>query len=135
MSVTTSYRGEHAGVVGGETDRLELLLDFALDAMTVQSIARACRDHLPSAPQRLLVGGGGVRNPVLMASLERALPDCRVEPFDALGVPADAAEAMAFSLLGRNRLLGIPNHLPKTTGASHPRILGTITPATQRGRS
>jgi anhydro-N-acetylmuramic acid kinase len=44
------------------------------------------------------------------------------------GVPADAAEAMAFALLGRNALLGIPNHLPRTTGASGPRVLGEIVP-------
>ena len=37
---------------------------------------------------------------------------------DAHGVPAGAAEAMAFSLLGRNALLGLPNHLPRCTGAA-----------------
>jgi anhydro-N-acetylmuramic acid kinase len=104
-----------------------------LAAFTVASIVGACRDHLPAAPERLVVGGGGVRNPVLMAALSRDLPGCRVEPFDALGVPADAAEAMAFSLLGRNTLLGIPNHLPRTTGASHATILGNITPASPGG--
>jgi anhydro-N-acetylmuramic acid kinase len=47
---------------------------------------------------------------------------------DAAGVPADAAEAMAFSLLGRNALLGIPNHLPRTTGARGARVLGELVP-------
>ena len=44
------------------------------------------------------------------------------------GVPADAAEAMAFALLGRNALLGIPNHLPRTTGARRAAVLGEIAP-------
>jgi anhydro-N-acetylmuramic acid kinase len=51
-----------------------------------------------------------------------------VEPFDEAGVPADAAEAMAFSLMGRNTLLGIPNHLPRCTGASRATVLGEIVP-------
>jgi anhydro-N-acetylmuramic acid kinase len=51
-----------------------------------------------------------------------------VEPMDAHGVPAAAAEAMAFSLLGRNTLLGVPNQLPRTTGAAGPRVLGEIVP-------
>ena len=31
---------------------------------------------------------------------------------------------MAFSLMGRNALLGLPNHLPRCTGATSERILG-----------
>jgi anhydro-N-acetylmuramic acid kinase len=77
---------------------------------------------------RLLVGGGGARNPAFLRALGKAVPGAIVEPFDAQGVPADAAEAMAFALLGRNALLGIPNHLPRTTGASGARVLGEIVP-------
>jgi len=99
-----------------------------LTAFTVESVTRACRDHLPGLPQRLVVGGGGSRNPALMAGLGRALPGSAVAPFDALGVPSDAAEAMAFALLGRNTLLGLPNHLPRTTGAARAAVLGVIAP-------
>ena len=49
-------------------------------------------------------------------------------PFDDAGVPAQAAEAMAFSLLGRNALLGLPNHLPRCTGARRAAVLGEIVP-------
>ena len=42
-------------------------------------------------------------------------------------------EAMAFSLMGRNALLGLPNHLPRTTGARAARILGEIVPAPPEG--
>jgi anhydro-N-acetylmuramic acid kinase len=51
-----------------------------------------------------------------------------VDAMDAHGVPAAAAEAMAFSLLGRNALLGLPNQLPRTTGAAGPRVLGELVP-------
>jgi anhydro-N-acetylmuramic acid kinase len=101
-----------------------------LAAFTVEAVRRACGELLgPGARvERLLVGGGGACNPVLLRGLARALPDARVEPFDAAGVPARAAEAMAFSLLGRNALLGIPNPLPRTTGARRAAVLGEIVP-------
>ncbi|MFQ5418392.1 MAG: anhydro-N-acetylmuramic acid kinase, partial [Myxococcota bacterium] len=101
-----------------------------LVAFTAESVARACRDFLadPAEVDRLLVGGGGSENPAMMAALRRALPGVAVEPFDAAGVPAAAAEAMAFALLGRNALLGIPNHLPRCTGAARATVLGEIVP-------
>jgi anhydro-N-acetylmuramic acid kinase len=75
---------------------------------------------------RLLVGGGGARNPVLLEALAGLLPGVAVETLDSAGVPADAAEAMAFSLLGRNTLLRLPNHLPRCTGATRAAVLGEI---------
>jgi anhydro-N-acetylmuramic acid kinase len=101
-----------------------------LAAFTSEAIARACRDFLAGFSKlgRVLVGGGGARNPALLAGLAERLPGVVVEPFDEAGVPADAAEAMAFSLMGRNALLGIPNHLPRCTGASRAAVLGEIVP-------
>jgi anhydro-N-acetylmuramic acid kinase len=100
-----------------------------LVAFTAEAVARAVQDHLAAERlDRVLVGGGGARNPAVMAALARALGGATVEPFDAVGVPADAAEAMAFSLLGRNALLGLPNHLPRCTGARGARVLGEIVP-------
>ncbi len=108
---------------GGAADDLVA----TLVAFSAEAVARACRDLL-RAPQvdRLLVGGGGVRNPAVMKALEAALPGVPIAPFDSAGVPADAAEAMAFSLMGRNALLGIPNHLPRCTGASRATVLGEV---------
>jgi anhydro-N-acetylmuramic acid kinase len=77
---------------------------------------------------RLFVGGGGVRNPALMEALAEGLDGVPVESMDLAGVPADAAEAMAFSFMGRNTLLGIPNHLPQCTGVTEARVLGVVHP-------
>lgn len=101
-----------------------------LAAFTVAGVAAAARDFLtpPGELDRLLVGGGGVRNVALLNGLRAAFPGVPVEPFDAAGVPAAAAEAMAFSLLGRNTLLGLPNHLPRCTGARHSAVLGELVP-------
>jgi anhydro-N-acetylmuramic acid kinase len=104
-----------------------------LVAFTIEAVGQACRTLLPGAGagpgiDRLLVGGGGARNPAMRAGLAAALPGVPVELFDAHGVPGQAAEAMAFSLMGRNAVLGIPNHLPGTTGARAARVLGEHVP-------
>ncbi len=114
--------------------RAEEDLVATLVAFTTRAVAEACERFLPrpGAVDHLLVGGGGAENPALMAALDDALPDARVEPMDALGVPAAAAEAIAFALLGRNALLGIPNHLPQCTGAARAAVLGEIVPGRTR---
>jgi anhydro-N-acetylmuramic acid kinase len=101
-----------------------------LVAFTAQAVAGACRDFLdPPAPiDRVLVGGGGARTPALLEALRDAFSGVTVEPFEAAGVPSAAAEAMAFSLLARNALLGVPNHLPRCTGSSRQAVLGEIVP-------
>ena len=99
-----------------------------LVAFTAESVARACRQFLGGVPDRLLVSGGGAENPAVLAALEAALPRVAVERVEQVGVPAAAVEAMAFSLMGRNALLGIPNHLPRCTGASRAAVLGEIVP-------
>jgi 1,6-anhydro-N-acetylmuramate kinase len=38
------------------------------------------------------------------------------------------SERRIFALMGRNALLGIPNHLPRCTGASRAAVLGEIVP-------
>ncbi len=112
-----------------EPDRGDDDLLATLVAYTAEGIALACGRWLPGwqgAGERLLVGGGGAANPAVMEALGRALPGIAIDPFDACGVPADAAEAMAFALLGRNTLLGLPNHLPQCTGASRAAVLGAL---------
>jgi anhydro-N-acetylmuramic acid kinase len=99
-----------------------------LVAFTAEAVHLACDAFLPGTVDRVLVGGGGAENPALMEGLRQRFGVAPVEPFDAAGVPARAAEAMAFSLMGRNALLGLPNHLPRCTGASRAAVLGEIVP-------
>jgi anhydro-N-acetylmuramic acid kinase len=99
-----------------------------LVAFSAEAVRRACRDFLPGRVERVLVGGGGAENPALMQALTARFDGAPVEPFDAAGVPARAAEAMAFALMGRNALLGLPNHLPRCTGAARAAVLGEIVP-------
>jgi anhydro-N-acetylmuramic acid kinase len=100
-----------------------------LVAFSAEAVARAARDFLDGSPiDRVLLGGGGVRNPGLVRALADRFGGVPVEAMDAAGVPAQAAEAMAFSLMGRNALLGIPNHLPQCTGAREGTVLGEVVP-------
>jgi anhydro-N-acetylmuramic acid kinase len=100
-----------------------------LVAFSAEAVALAAKTFLDGSPiDRLLVGGGGARNPELIRALADRFAGIPVEPFDAAGVPAEAAEAMAFSLMGRNALLGIPNSLFRCTGAREGAVLGEIVP-------
>jgi len=110
-----------------------------LTRFTAEAVARACRDHLPRGDRgpatidRLLVAGGGARNPALMGALAEALGGTPVAASDEAGVPVQAVEAMAFSLMGRNALLGLANHLPRCTGAARAAVLGQRVPGRKEG--
>jgi anhydro-N-acetylmuramic acid kinase len=99
-----------------------------LTELTVRTIAR---DVAAAGVSTLAVSGGGCHNPVVMAGLRAALPGVGVVTSDDLGVPADAKEAIAFAILGWCTLHGRPGNVPAATGASGPRVLGTITPGRQ----
>jgi anhydro-N-acetylmuramic acid kinase len=98
-----------------------------LTALTARSIAGAYARYLGPVDEAL-VGGGGARNPALMAMLRAALPGTHVRPIDDAGLDADAKEAVLFAVLGYATLHGWPNDLPAATGARHPVVLGSITP-------
>jgi anhydro-N-acetylmuramic acid kinase len=96
-----------------------------LTALTAETVAMEIRRH---RLETVVVSGGGVRNPALIDMLCERAPEARILPSDELGVPADAKEAIAFSLFGWLTAHGLPATVPSCTGASGPRILGTITP-------
>jgi anhydro-N-acetylmuramic acid kinase len=96
-----------------------------LTALTARTVADAVRAHRLDA---LLVSGGGTRNPVLMREVAAELPGVRVRPTDAVGLPADAKEAVAFAVLGWHTAHGLPATLPSCTGARGPRVLGALVP-------
>ncbi len=107
---------------GTAADLLATLTEF-----TAASIAGAYRRFLP-VPDRVLVGGGGARNPALLAALTRRLHPIPVAPTDAWGVPAESREALAFAILGLCSLLGRPGNVPRATGARRAAVLGRFTP-------
>lgn len=81
---------------------------------------------------RLLVCGGGGRNPLVMARLSALLPGTEVTTTDEAGISGDDMEALAFAWLAWRTLAGLPGNLPSVTGASQPTVLGAIFPANPR---
>lgn len=96
-----------------------------LTRLTAVTVADACRAH---GVTDLIVSGGGARNPVLMRMITEELPGVPVRPSDALGLPCDAKEALAFAVLGFLTVNGLPGTFPSGTGARRATLLGSITP-------
>ena len=95
-------------------------------AFTAQSIALSLRRFAAKLPARLVVGGGGSRNPTLLQFLKEALPEVTVQTQEDLGLSSDAKEAIAFAILANDALFGICNNAPSATGAAHGVVMGRI---------
>ena len=77
---------------------------------------------------RFVISGGGAHNETLIKRIKSGLPGITVRFSDSYGIPVDAREAIAFAMLGNETLCGTPANFPQATGASHPAVLGKITP-------
>lgn len=89
-----------------------------LTAFTVGATV-AVLDHLPKAPARWLVTGGGRHNGAMMRGFSEAL-GVPVEPVEAVGWNGDLLEAECFAYLAVRSRRGLPLSLPTTTGVSRP---------------
>ncbi len=98
-----------------------------LVALTCGTVADAVRRNA-SAGARIIVSGGGARNPAIVRGLRERLGAFTVETSDSLGLHADAKEAIAFAILGYETLRGRAANLPSATGAAHAALLGAVAP-------
>jgi anhydro-N-acetylmuramic acid kinase len=96
--------------------------------LTADTIARAYRDWLlPKGNiDTVIAGGGGTHNQTLMQMLAAQIAPARLTTHVEYGLPDDAKEAVAFSLLAYETLHGRPSNVPGATGAKHRAILGKI---------
>ena len=92
-------------------------------AVIAASVARALA-QCPTRPDRLLVTGGGRRNPAIMEAL--APLASTVEPVEAAGLDGDMLEAQAFAFLAVRVLRGLPISFPGTTGVPAPARGGIV---------
>ena len=95
-------------------------------AFTAETIAHSLRAFAPRMPERLVVAGGGSRNPTLLGFLQKALPDVTVQTQEDLGLDSDAKEAVAFAILANEAVFGSCNNAPSATGAGHGVVMGRI---------
>jgi anhydro-N-acetylmuramic acid kinase len=96
-------------------------------ALTAESIARAYRDFVaPRGPiDEVIVGGGGSRNPTLLAMLGERLPDVPVVTHEERGIDSRAKEALAIAVIASDSLRGLPTNLHGATGGQ-PAVLGKV---------
>ena len=95
-------------------------------ALTAQSIANAYRDYLPTAPDEVIVSGGGAKNLTLIQMLSEAIAPLKLIISDEIGLNSDAKEALAFAILAYETWHERSGNLPAATGAGHAVILGQI---------
>ena len=85
-----------------------------LMAMCAAGVAEAMQ-HCPRPPSKVLVTGGGRKNPVLMKMLEVSL-ECPVVEIESVELDGDMLEAQAFAYLAVRVARGLPTSCPGTTG-------------------
>jgi len=105
-------------------DKLEHLEGLSLEdgaatvtAFVAESIIRAINDFLPSPPKKIVVCGGGAKNPTLMRILKHKSVCAEVCSVQDCGLDAVGIEAEAFAFLAVRRLQQMPTSFPFTTGA------------------
>jgi len=81
-----------------------------LAELSALGVARAVRHAFTAnnTPTAVYASGGGAHNPALLAALQRHLPGARLASTDALGVHADAKEAILFAVLANEAVAGQP---------------------------
>ncbi|KZE36062.1 anhydro-N-acetylmuramic acid kinase [Chelatococcus daeguensis] len=95
-----------------------------LTAFTAAAVGRGL-DLLPRRPDRLVLCGGGRRNPALVSALAERAGVTAVMAEDA-GWRGDAVEAECFAFLAVRRLRGLPISFPTTTGVPEPMAGGRV---------
>lgn len=119
----TSFMAECRNAGGSMEDTLATAVE-----LTARAIAGGA-GMLPRKPLDVVRSGGGARNPTLVRAIERLWPGPQHRGFDEVFFDGDAKEAVAFAFLGYLTFTGRTGNEPGATGASGPRVLGSITPA------
>ncbi|MEJ2514995.1 MAG: anhydro-N-acetylmuramic acid kinase [Gammaproteobacteria bacterium] len=96
-----------------------------LAEFTATTVGRALEAQ---PPDRILVCGGGARNPHLLRRIAAHGSGAAVETTEAAGIAPDLVEASAFAWLASRTLAGLAGNVPSVTGARQPAILGGIYP-------
>ena len=124
----TFWRAEQKHLAAARLSSFDTLA--TLTEYTARSLALNYQLHLRSAPDTVVLSGGGAKNPVLVQRITenlRALhPSVHVATSEDFGWPSSAIEPAAFALLAFYRWQGWPANLPGTTGAKREVLLGQI---------
>ena len=94
---------------------------------TAVSVGMA-RRWLDGRVDEVIVAGGGAHNRRVMADLTAVFDPTPVKRLDDLEWNSRAFEAIAFALFAYQTMHGVCTNVPSVTGASHPVVLGHVTP-------
>lgn len=124
LSFTEQFRAD------GEQRQLSFADILATATMlTARTIVQAYEHFIfpTAAIDEVIASGGGAHNETLLAMIRQQLPDgVKLTTAEAFGIPDDAKEALAFTVLGHETLMGRPSNVPAVTGASKPVVLGNV---------
>lgn len=95
-------------------------------AFIADSIIKAIKDFIIEQPQKIIVCGGGAKNPTLMRFLRQRSGDIEVCCAEDCGYVSQAVEAQAFAFLAVRRCNQMPTSYPFTTGAATEVIGGEV---------
>lgn len=105
-------------------DKLEHLEGLSLEdgtatvtAFVAESIIRAIDDFVPILPKKVIICGGGAKNPTMMRFLRQRTKTLQIETAAECEMDAMAIEAQAFGFLAVRRMHQMPTSYPFTTGA------------------
>lgn len=101
-----------------------------LTMFTVKSIVYNYKRYiLPySNIEEVIVGGGGTRNKTMMKWLEKEfrMLNLKMLRHEDLGIDSKYKEALGIAVLAHETLSGIPNNVPRATGAMKRVVMGEI---------
>ncbi|MEZ5523342.1 MAG: anhydro-N-acetylmuramic acid kinase [Pseudomonadales bacterium] len=96
-----------------------------LTELTTITISQALQQHFSDC-REIYVCGGGAHNGFLLERIAALNPGCSISTTQALDVPPDWVEAIAFAWLAKQTLARSSGNLPAVTGANEPCILGGV---------
>lgn len=95
-------------------------------AFVADSIIKSIHDFLPELPQKVIICGGGSKNPTLMRFLKQRSAQIDFVSASDCGFAPQAIEAQAFGFLAVRRCNRMPTSYPFTTGAAFEVIGGEV---------
>ncbi|WP_424993578.1 anhydro-N-acetylmuramic acid kinase [Oceaniradius stylonematis] len=95
-----------------------------LTAFTAGSVGKGL-DLLPKRPTRIIVCGGGRKNPTMMREMAKRT-GCEILLAEDVGLRGDAVEAECFAFLAIRSMRQMPYSYPLTTGVKAPQTGGKL---------
>lgn len=95
-------------------------------AFVAESIVYSMLMYLPETPNKVIISGGGSKNPTLVRFIKQRLVDMDVQTVAEMGMNTDEVENGASAFWAVRRLNLLPISFPSTTGVPEPMIGGDV---------